>query len=152
VKIVDQDYERPQLGVRTGEPAQEGKKLPLLRVRIHLRRRALRIGDAEELEDHRENFEEALIKKQNSPSDPSPRFLVGVHLGDAEIAAEELEDREVRYDFSVRGAVPFVDEDVPRPAALDELITETALADSRICDDADDLAVALKSTLERVFE
>src|SRR4030095_7417620 len=101
------------LVVRMGEPALEGEKLALLRVRIHLRRRALRIGDAEELEDPRAEFEEARVKKQNSPSDLSPRFLVGVHLSDAEVVAEELEDRKVRYDSSVRRAVPFVNEEIP---------------------------------------
>jgi hypothetical protein len=53
-------------------------------------------------------------------------------LGDPEVAAPELEDRQQRHGLPVSDAVRFVDGNLPRAAALHELVAKAALAGSRL--------------------
>ena len=123
--------------------------LPLPRLGTEWRSWPLGIRHAEELEHERQPLGERIVEQEHSPGDlvaGRPRRVV---LGDAEVAALELEDRKERYGLSVGDSVPLVDRDLPRTAALHELVAKSALARSRLGDDPDDLRVSRDRSLQR---
>ena len=69
----------------------------------------------------------AAVRRRSSRA----RVAVAVLLGDAEVGAEQLEHRQERDRLPVRDAVALVDVHAARPAALEELEAEPALAGAR---------------------
>jgi hypothetical protein len=59
-------------------------------LRVHRWSRALRIGNAEEIEDQREYLAQALVQKDIPSGDLFTGGLVGVLLSDTEEAPEQL--------------------------------------------------------------
>jgi hypothetical protein len=96
VQILNQEQSRP-LGRRPlEEPARDTEKLALSRLGLHQRRRCSRIRDAEEVEENRKHIAEAFVKEQQAIGDLFARETGVVAIFDAEVAAEDLEDRDQR--------------------------------------------------------
>src|SRR5262249_21158723 len=92
------------------------------------------------------------VEQHHPPGDLVARRSRRVVLGNAEVDAEELENRKPRYGLAVGDPVRCVDRDSPRAAALGELEAEAALAEAREGDAADDLTVAFDRPRERRLE
>ncbi len=119
---------------------------------IHARRRALGVGHSEEIEDQRQVLAEALVEQQQLAGDPLARRLIGVEVGDVEVGAHDLEHGQQRNPRRVRLAGGLVHGDPARTAAADEDVTEAALADAGLTDDADHLRPSRHSLLQRLIE
>ena len=66
---------------------------------------ALRVGNAEEIEDQREYLAQALVEKDIPSGDLFTGGLAGVPLRDTEETPEELKHRQQRKRPAVRNAV-----------------------------------------------
>src|SRR5207249_12219557 len=73
---------------------------------------------------------------------------VAILLGDAEVPAQELENREEGNHPPVGDAVRRVGRETARAGSLDELVAEPALADSGLGDDAHDPAASIHRPAE----
>ena len=127
------------------------KQLALARLGVHPRRGALGVGHGEEVEDQGQVLGEALVEQHELAGDPLARRLVGVPLGDLEVRAQELEHGQERDGLGVRLAGDVVDGHRPSPAALRELVAETALADAGLADDPDHLPAGRRSACSRAL-
>src|SRR5262249_16865549 len=132
-----------------GEAADHVEQLPLPCLRPEGRRGPLGIRHAEKIEHEWEPLGERLIEQQHASGDLVARRPRCVVLGDPEAAAMELEDREKRYCLSVGKAVALVNRDLPRAAALSELIAKPTLPGPRLGNYPDDLRVPRDRLLER---
>ena len=138
-----------------GDPVQapdHAAKQPLPRLGAHLRRRALRIGHGEEVEDERQVVREVGIEQQQPAGDLLARDPLGVAVLDPEVPAQHLQHRQERDRLAVRLTLGLVDLDPARPASLRELVAEAALADARLGDHADHRPTPLLGPLERLLE
>ena len=79
------------------------------RTAAHLRRRACRVGDTEEVEHQRQDVGEPGIEQQHAAGDLLARGAVVIVAVDAEVAAEQLEDGQEGNALLVRDAVGLVD-------------------------------------------
>ena len=70
-----------------------GVELALTTRRVHRRRGTLWIGNAEQIEDQRENLAQALVEKEKPSGDLFTRGLIGVLVRDGEKVPEELQYR-----------------------------------------------------------
>ena len=127
-------------------------ELALARLRIEPRRRALRIGDAEEVEEQRQRIGEAVVEQHHAPGDLLARAAIVVLERDAEVGAEQLEDGQERNVAPVGDGAALVDAHAAGAAALEELEAQAALPGARLGHDAHHLAVARGRLLERVLE
>ena len=109
-------------------------------------------GHAHEVEVQRQTLAQALVEQQQAAGDALARGGVAVLLGDAEEGAEQLQDRQERDRLAVRDAGGLVGHQAARPAALEELEAQAALAEPGVADDADDLGVALAGARQRRLE
>src|SRR5262249_11299938 len=112
----------------------------------------LGIRNAEEVEHEWQLLGERLVEQKHSPCDlvaGSPRRVV---LGDAEVAAKELEHGEQRHGFPVGDAVRLVDRNLSYAAALGEFVAEPTLPRPRLGDDPDDLGICRNRLFERGLE
>jgi hypothetical protein len=92
---------------------------------------------------------QALIEEDIPSGDLFTGGLVGVLLSDTEEAPEELEHRQQRQCLPVWNAVRLEDRKVPRPATLEKLEAEPALADAGLADNAYHLRVSADCSGER---
>src|SRR5262249_54392835 len=100
-------------------------------------RSAIRVGDAEEVEEQRQRVGRLRVQEDDRARDLPAGRIGAVLLRDAEPTAKELRDREERDRRAVRDALRLVDRDAARAAPLDELVAEPALPDARVGDDRD---------------
>ena len=94
---------------------------PLARVRVHARRRAMRVGHGEEVEYQRQALSERLIEQQQPPGDLLTRLLVRVVLCHPEVAAHHLQDGKERDRAAVRLALSLIHRNALPSATLHEL-------------------------------
>src|SRR5439155_19547831 len=121
VEVLEQDHVRFALAERLQEARDDTEELPLAIGGVEERRRAGGIGDAEEVEDQRQRLVEARVDQHQRAGDLLPRLALAVLLGEAEHAAEELEERQERQQPAVSDPASLVHRDAARAAALDEL-------------------------------
>src|SRR4029077_1188940 len=91
---------------RTGKPPEQVEKLLLPGLRIERRGGPLPGGHAEDIDQQREPLNERLVEENHPPGNLVARRLSRVLVGDAEVAAEELQNRQPRHRFPVGHAVP----------------------------------------------
>src|SRR5262249_15174158 len=107
-----------------------------------------RVRDAEEVQHQRKVVLEAWIEREQSLRD-LPAYLLGrVALPKPKDAAQQVANRQQGDGRSVRRTVGFVHGDSSRATASDELEAQSALADPRFRDDADNLPVRLDRRVE----
>jgi hypothetical protein len=92
VEVLDErrDTPRPARVGALHEAAQYAEELALLRIGIHTRHGTLRVRDAEEFEEQRQDLAEPLVQEQQATRDLLARRAIVVLLGDAVVTAEHL--------------------------------------------------------------
>ena len=149
VQVVDQNHARLGLAAVFHQTTHELEKLPLPRLGLHQRRWPLRIGHAEEIEQHGQRLSEAPVEQEQPSGDLLARHRVGVLLADPEVSAQQLPGGEQRSGLPMGRAVSLVDLQALRTDVLNKLEAEPALPHAGLAHDADDLAVTARGPLER---
>ena len=152
MEVLEQLDRRLAPALRAREALRELHELTLPCLGVHGRRSPGRVGNAEEVEEDRQRFGEALVEAQCPARNLVARRLVVVLLGDPEVVPVEIDPGEEGDHLPVRRRVPFREADAARPAALGELVAEPALPDAGISRDPDDLARACEGAGERRLE
>ncbi len=149
VEVLDQEHLRLVTAPGVKHPPHRREELALAGRAAHLARRAVGVGDAEELEHERQARLERLVEQQQPARDLLARGLIRVLRADAEVAPQQLQDRQERDHPAVRERVRLVHGDPAREAASGELEAQPTLADAGLAHHADDLSVPLERPLER---
>jgi hypothetical protein len=129
---------------RLDQPADEVTQASVPGVSLHRDLRGVRRPDAEEVVDQLEVLGRAEVGLQGQQLSQDLVLGLGVGVGgsDPEAGPEHLQDRDER-DLPCMGlALCLVHADAAVAALVGELLTQTALADTGRCHDADHLADA----------
>jgi len=143
MQVLEQAYLGLLLSARLDHAAHDAEDLPLSRLGIDARGGVRRVGNSHKVEVQRQALAQALIKRQQAAGDALACGGVAVLIGDAEKGAKQPQDRQEGNRSAVRDAAGFVGHQAARPAALEELVAQPALAQSRVADNADNLGIAL---------
>ncbi len=92
MQIVYKDDEGLTSRVQLNQSPHELVHAPLLHLRVHLRERILRVGDAEEVEQERQHLAELGIQQDQTTGDLLPRGLGRVLGVNTEVVSQELQD------------------------------------------------------------
>ena len=93
VEILQKRHRRLAPTEHLRDALHHGVELALTIRRVHRRGGTLRIGNAKEIEDQRENLAQALIEGHKPYGDLFTRGLIGVLVRDTEEVPKELEHR-----------------------------------------------------------
>ena len=97
MEILDQGDHGIAVGTALDDAADHVVDLALAGCGVHGGRRAVRIGDAEEVEEDGQRVAVALVEEQQPPRDLLARGAVVVVVGDAEVLTEGLEHWQDRF-------------------------------------------------------
>ena len=131
------------------ETLQHGRHPLLPCLGIHSRQRVGRVRDAEQVEEERKRVGQRRVEPHDGAGDLPARGLVIVVGRYPDDAAQELEHGQERDRRAVRDRARRVHGDASCAGTLDELVAESALADSRLADHADDPPVAVERAPKR---
>jgi hypothetical protein len=152
VQVLDQDHARLALAPRPDDAAHHGEEASLPLVRGQLRRGALRIRDAGEVEEQRKLRLDLGRQQHDRARDLVAGGLGAVAVADLEGLAQELKDGEEGDRLSVGDALGLAHGNAARPAALGELVAQPGLAGPGLGHEPDHLALARRRALERGFQ
>src|SRR5262249_18345568 len=94
VEVLDEHNSRLAPALRFDEAPQDAMKLPF-RSGVAPRRRALGIGNTEEIEQQGKRCLELALEQQERAGDLPPRLAFAVALLDAKVVSQQLEKRDV---------------------------------------------------------
>ena len=134
------------------EAAHDADQLALHRLGRQARRGSRGVGDAEEVEHHREGVVQAGRGQQQPARDLLAGRVVAVLLRDAERVPHELHPRQEGDVLPVRDRVGLDDADAAGAASFGELVAEPALAHPGLGHDGDRLPAAPERALEGRLE
>ena len=146
VQVLDQDHFGPLQALHLLQALDRTEQAALARLRAHRRRRALRPGHAEEIEDQRQRVGERGVEHQQAPRHLLARRVLVVGVGDAELRPHQLQGGGERNRARVRERVGVVHRDAFGTQPLEELQAQAALADARLGREPDHLSVARRGT------
>src|SRR5437773_2590918 len=106
------------------EPSRSWSEPALARLGVHALSPALGVRHVEEVEEERERFGELRVEQEHRAGDLPAACLVAILLGDAEVPAQELENREEGIHPPAGDAVRLVGRETARAGSLDELVAE----------------------------
>jgi len=110
------------------------------------------IAPAEEVQKPRYRVPEALVQGQEAADHLLPHVVRVIVVADAEVAAEEVDEGQVRRRLPEGDGERFQGETAGRAVQPFELQEQAGLADAGVADDAHDLAVPLLGQLQRLLE
>src|SRR4029079_2237096 len=105
---------------RADEVAEDAVEACHADVRVELRVREIRVGDAEELEHQREVVAEPFVEEEQAARDLLPRGDRTVAFIDAEVSAQQLQDGQEGERASMWESVRFEHTHAGRSHALHE--------------------------------
>jgi hypothetical protein len=143
VKILDECHYGTVAVVCPQDAPEILEHTPLRRLRVDAWGGPRRVGDAHEVEHRGQDLREGGIEQKKRAGDLFASREIAVLLGDTEALAEHLQDRAKRDRAAVRDRLCLDHGDPFRPAALDELEAEAALAGTGGRNDRDRLALSM---------
>ena len=134
------------------QPLHHSEQLSPAGIGIDLGGGPLRVGHGEEVEQQRQILDQGLVEEQELAGDALAGALVGVLVGDVEVAAHQVHHRHQRNRLGMGETAGVVDGHPLRPPALGELVAEAALPDPRLADDPDHPRLPRPRLLEGLLE
>jgi hypothetical protein len=152
VQVLEDRHDRLAGAAGPQQAMHDRVELALADLAFHGGGRSVRVGDPQEVEEQRQTVVERAVEQQQAAGHLLARGLRRVALGDAEVVAEQLQDRKQRDGLPMRDRARDAHPHPARPAALGEFQAEPALAGARLGHHTHDLALTGEGTRERGLE